>query len=72
MKHFYFNTDVFLEKKKNESALQKLLQKQTQKQSQTNAPDEEQSSKGMRAVAYIFTLMVNDYSKDEINYFKIF
>lgn len=32
------------EKKKNESALQKLLQKQTQKQAQTNVAEEEQQS----------------------------
>jgi hypothetical protein len=35
-----------IEKKINESALQKLLQKQTQKQPQTNVPDDEQLNKG--------------------------
>lgn len=45
---FHRNLHVFpspdLEKKNNESALQKLLQKQTQKQPQTSAVEEEQQS----------------------------
>ncbi len=39
-----------VEKKTNESALQKLLQKQTQK---TNALDDEQLNKGIRRMAII-------------------
>jgi len=44
--HSYIPILYNIEKKINESALQKLLQKQTQKQPQTNIPDDEQLNKG--------------------------
>ncbi len=55
------NQSSDLEKKTNESALQKLLQKQTQKPSQTNVTEEEQLNKGKYVLNMIFGVFLCNF-----------